>query len=222
MLVLALAWSALLASSQSVPTIAALEGLPPEAVGEVVLAGRDHSRIEAVEIPVPDFAPPGVVQLHLVEQASRQLGGCVRRRWTAAFHPPTPESPKSAAVLRRAYSVTEVALPSEAGCSGAEFASLNSGLPVEAALGALAYLTDVRSGKAEVRFSCTDTTGSDLCRSPRTIRQELAGLPAWAVTTRGAATELWLGDRGRAVTAFRFTDRGSLEVTVHREIPAPF
>ena len=223
MLVLALTWAALLGSSQAAPTIASLEGLPPEAAGELVLSGRDHRVIEAVEFPTFAGPPtPGIVDVDLVEQASQQSSGCVRRRWRAAFRRPTPESREGAAVFESAYPTTEVALPSGSACADGEFVHVNPGLPVEQALDALRHLADVRSGDAEVQFSCTDSTGSNLCEGDQMIVQELARLPAWAVTRRDASTEVWLGNRGQAVTSVTFSNPFSPQITVERRMPAPF
>jgi hypothetical protein len=223
MLVLALAWFALPGSFQAAPTIASLEGFPPQVVGELVLSGREHRAIEAVKFPTFAGPPtPGVVAVDLVEQAASQSGGCVRRRWRAAFRLPALDSPEGAAVFDRAYPITEVALPSDPGCAEGEFVHVNPGLAVEEALRALDHLADVRSGNAEVHFSCTDSTGSNLCQSDQRIMQELASLPAWAVTTGDSTVEVWLGDRGQAVTRVIFSNPSSVEVTVERRIPAPF
>lgn len=223
MLFLALAWSALFVSPQTGPTLGSLEGLPPEAVGDLVLSGRDHSVIEAVEFPT--FAGPGMpglVDVDLVEQASRQAGGCVRSRWRAAFRRSALESPQGDATFHSAYPTTEVALPADAGCAEGEFVHVNPGLTVEEALRALGRLVDVRSGNAEVRFSCTDRTQSGLCQSPLTTREELTRLVARVVTRQDGATELWLGDRGQAVTVVAFPDNDPFSVRVERRIPAPF
>jgi hypothetical protein len=61
---------------------------------------------------------------------------------------------------------------------------VNPGMTVEQALGALVHLQNLRTGHTRVRYSCTDSTGSDLCRTSKAIRRELARLPAWAVTRK--------------------------------------
>lgn len=221
-MLLALLSSALLTSSLAAPTLAALKDLSPEAVGNIVLSGRDHSIVESVASPaVRGLDPPGQVKLQLTERASHRYGGCVRRRWTATFLQ-TPGSPESSAALHDAWPNTEVALLSNSPCSSGEFVHVNPRLTIEAALRALGHLSDVRSGKAKVRFTCADSTRSKLCRTPEMIRRQLARLPAWAVTMEDGATELWLGEPGQVVTSVSFDQARPLQVKVERAMPAPF
>jgi hypothetical protein len=202
------------------PSLASLEHLSPAAIGDVVLRGRDHGVIESVA-PDRGLDPPGVVKLKLTERPSRISGGCVRKQWTASFVS-EPEKPRSSATFKDAYSAFEVALPSASGCANGQFAYVNSGMELEHALGALGHLRNLRSGKARVRFSCTDSTGSDLCRTSKAIRRELARLPAWAVTRKAGGIEIWLGQPGQIVTAVRYSETLPDQIRVDRRIPAPF
>jgi hypothetical protein len=219
-MLLALLWSTLPISKEAPPSLASLAGLPPAVVGEVVLKRRKHSIIESVT-PDRGLDPPGVVRLKLTERLSSISGGCFRRQWTASFRH-EPGTAEASAILYDAFAATEVALPTASGCANGEFVHVNPGLDNAKALSALRHLRNVRSGKAKVRFSCSDSTGSGLCRTPRTIRRELAMLPAWAVTLRNGDIEFWLGKSGQVVTAISYSATLPGHVTVERRIPAPF
>lgn len=98
---------------------------------------------------------------------------------------------------------------------------MNPGLSIEEALRALRYLRQIRSGKAKIRFSCSDSTGSNLCRTPQEIRRELTRLPAFLVTKSGGNVELVLGKRGQTVTVVSYSETARDDVTVERRVPAP-
>jgi hypothetical protein len=210
----------LFTSPEAPPSIASIEDLEPSAIGEIVLKGREHGIVESVT-PDRGLDPPGVVRLNLTERPSAILRGCVRRKWTATFRH-RPGVGEKTAILSDAFMTTEASLPTVSGCSNGEFAHVNPGMSVDEALSALRHLMQVRNGKAKVRFSCSDSTGSRLCRTPRTIRRELAKLPAWAVTKRDGKIEFWLGDRGQTVTAVSYSETWLDQVSVERRIPAPF
>lgn len=216
----AVMWSTLLTPLETPPSIASIQGLKPAAVGEVVLKGRGHGIIESVA-PDRGLDPPGVVKLKLTERPSGTAGGCLRKQWTATFRH-GPSAAEGTAVFFDAFETTEVSLPTLPDCSNGEFAHVNPGLSIEEALDALRHLRDVRSGKANVRFSCSDTTGSRLCRTPNMIRQELAKLPVWAVTKINQTIEFWLGERGQVVTVVSYEVTRLDRITVERRIPAPF
>lgn len=212
-----MAWSAPEAS----PSLASIEGLSPEAAGQIILKDHEHGVIESVAQDL-GLDAPGVTTLKLRERPSSISGGCVRKKWSASFRRQPGVTPGSA-TLTSAYAVTEVSLPSLPDCSHGEFVHVNPGLTVEEALSALARLQDIRSGRAKVGFSCSDSTASALCETAETIRQELASLPAWAVTRKNGETlELWLGERGHLVTAVSISATAPGHVAVERRVPAPF
>jgi hypothetical protein len=214
--------SALLNPPQAPLTLGSLAGLSPEALGDRVLAGRDHGIIETVGGPNhAGMMPEGFVELDLTERASRKSSGCVRRRWKARFlyQPGNPEG--SATLFDPPSSVNEVALLSPS-CADGGFVHVNPKLSAEDALAALRHLHDVRKGGSRVEISCTDSTRSNLCATPESIRQALAQLRPWAVTKADGATEFWLGERGGTVTAVRFSETQRDLLTIRRFIPAPF
>jgi hypothetical protein len=213
-------WAIAPAPIPGAPSLALLDDLSPAAIGEVVLRGRDHGVIERVA-PDRGLDPPGVVRLKLTERPSRISGGCVRKQWTASFVS-EPGKPESSATLKDAYSAFEVALPNASGCANGQFAYVSPRMSVEHAVGALGHLRNLLSGKTKVRFSCTDSTGSDLCRTSKAIRRELARLPAWAVTRKDGEIEIWLGQPGQIVTAVRYSETSPDQIRVDRRIPAPF
>jgi len=217
----ALLASASLTAPEAAPTIGSIRSLSPQAIGHVVLRGRDHGIVEKVEPPaVRALEPPGFVILELTERSIAIANGCVRRRWTATFSRP-PGAAESAAIFHDAYAATQVALRSASTCSDGKFAHVNPGLSIEEALSALRHLRQVSSGKAKVRFSCSDSTGSSLCRSPKMIERELARLTAWAVTKRDGKIEFWLGKGEQAVTAVTYSETSLDQVTVERRVPPP-
>ncbi len=219
-MLLALLGLTVLTPPEAPPSIASIEGLGPSAIGEVVLRGRDYGTVESVT-PDRGLDPPGVVKLKLTERPFGISGGCLRRQWTATFRH-QPGVAERTAMLSDAFMTNDVSLPTVPDCSNGEFAHVNPGLSIEEALSALRHLRHVRSGKAKVRFSCSDSTGSRLCRTPKMIQQELARLPAWAVTKRDADIEFWLGEQGQVVTAVSYSDMWPDQVRVERRVPAPF
>lgn len=212
-----MAWSA----PEAPPSLASIEGLSPEAAGELILKDRDHGVIESVTRDL-GLDAPGVTTLKLRERPSRISGGCVRTNWSASFGR-RPGATQGSATLTNTYAVTEVSLPTLPDCSQGQFVHVNPGLAVEEAFSALKVLQDIRSGRAKVSFSCSDSTASALCETAETIRQELTRLPAWAVTRKNRETlELWLGERGQAVTALSISATAPGQVMVERRVPAPF
>ncbi|PSJ36625.1 hypothetical protein [Allosphingosinicella deserti] len=204
------------------PTLGAISALPPEAAGEALLGDREHKRIETVErVPPQSMDLPGLVRLDLFEQPVEVSGGCTRQRWTATFRH-ARGSPESEAILSNARAVTEVALPHASGCSNASFVHVNPGMGAQEALDALAFLEDLRARRSAVHFSCLDETRSNLCRSDRHMRRELARLPASVVTKAGGQTDVWLGKPGQIGITVRYSDAERERVAIRRSIPAPF
>jgi hypothetical protein len=178
---------------EAAPNLGSIEGLEPSAIGEVVLRGRDHGTVESV-LRDPGLDPPGVVKLKLTERPFAVSGGCLRRKWTATFLHGAGAAERTA-ILTDTLAATEVSSPTVFDCQKGEFAHVNPGVGTEEALSALRHLRQVRSGKA--RFSCSDSTDSGLCLTPKTIRRELVRLPAWALAKRNNKIELWLGEGGK-------------------------
>jgi hypothetical protein len=214
-------FATLLGATDTPPTFGAVQGLSPEAVGDLLLAGQTHGVVERVAPPANRaLMPPGFEELVLTERASPQGGACVRRSWTVVFSAPPGAAPAEAA-LSRASAVREVGLLSGAGCGAGEYVRVNGGLAMDEALAALRVLGDLRTGRAAVRFACSDDTRSGLCATPDATQAGLASQRAWLVTRKGAGVELWLGTPGGPVTAVAFLASNPVEVTVNRRVPPP-
>ena len=223
-MLLALLAFAVLNASQAPLTLGALQGLPPEAMGNKVLAGQDHGVVVAIEGPNhAAMMAEGFMELVLTQRAGPRSGGCLRRRWTASFLYRRGNAERSAELFDRPWAATEVALPSPA-CTEGEFVRVNTtNISIDDAVAGLKSLDALRSGKARVEISCSDSTSSGLCGTPRAIPRQLAGLRPWMVTKVNGDTEVWLSvARGGTVTAVRFSESRPDLVTVRRYIPPPF
>ncbi|MBA4047746.1 MAG: hypothetical protein C0476_04305 [Sphingomonas sp.] len=204
------------------PALGAIERMTPEAAGDLVLAGRDHGPIATVaRQAATGMDPPGVVELDLVERTVTELGGCIRRRWTATFRYKVG-APAETAVLSDARAATEVALPVGESCPSGQYAGVAPGTGTDAALGALRDLTRIRQFGDDVHATCTDETTSGLCAGPQAMRDALARIEPWAVSVRGDEIKLWLGTPGQVVTDIRYTSCQPMMVAIKRFIPPPF
>ena len=214
--------SALLTPLQDVQAIGAIQFMSPREARDLPLKGKEHGVVQGIASPpVRLGTPPGLVELQLTERPLATRGGCVRRRWNASFRH-QPDAAASAATFSGAWSATEVALRPARTCPSGHFVQVNPGLSSEEALRELRYLRDILAGKTKVKFTCLDETASTLCRTPKSIRWKLAGLPAWAVTRREGSTEFWLGQPGQVATALSYAEGRRREVRIRRSIPAPF
>lgn len=214
--------SSLLAPLQAPPTVGGIERLQPREAGEILLKGREHGVIESIAPPtIRSAGPPGLVELELTERPVAVAGGCVRKRWTATFQR-QPGADRGAATFADSWARTEVAIAPAKTCPGGRFVHVHPGMTSAQALGALDRLGRIRTGKAKVTFTCSDDTGSSLCRSLAAIRPGLARLSPWAVMRREGRIELWLGEPGQIVTAVSYPEGRPHRVTVKRSILAPF
>jgi len=205
---------------QAAPTLAQIDDLSPQAVGEVVLAGKDHGPIARIVVPERrGMNPPGMVERQLVEQTVVGPDGCSRRRWTATFfHGPGGEGQ---AKLDTTWAKTEIALPGPAGCPDDGYTMVQDIEPAQA-FAALRRLDDLRFRGAKARFTCSDETDSHLCADPEAMRPALAKLSPWAVLREGGQTVFWMGTPGGVVTQVRYDPAQPERVTVQRAVPAPF
>lgn len=220
-MMLALVAAVLLTAPEPTLSLGSIRSLSPRAFGNVVLRGRNLGIVEKVETQANHaLEPPGSVTLELTERPKVIANGCVRQMWSARFQRALGDA-ESAAVFQHAYATTQVALRSASTCLSGSYAHLNPGLSIEEALSALRFLQEVRSGKAKVQFTCTDTTGSSLCRTPQGIRRELTKLPAFIVMRSGGRTEVVLGKPGQAVTVVSYSETSRDRVRVERRVPAP-
>ncbi|RXD05099.1 hypothetical protein EQZ23_08245 [Sphingomonas sp. UV9] len=208
------------------PTIAAVLRLSPADAGTLVLLGQDHRRIETVVSPPPQgLQPPGMSELELVEHATFETQGCVRKRWTAVFAR-SPERAGEAATLFSVRGGTEVTMAESGACPDGQYVRVNPGIEPARAFDALAQLGHIQSGRGQsgrgkVRFSCSDSTSSRLCANAGTTQHRLAGLSPWAVSFIGETVVFWLGTPGQVVTEVRFDTGTPDRVFVDRRIPAP-
>lgn len=198
-------------------TLGAVERLPPEQAGNLVLSGKTHGVVESVvRERAIGLDPPGSVRLSLIEKAEAVPEGCQRLTWTAEFVQ-APEAAADDAALRSAFASREIALAPTKDCASAAYARVGPRLAPSAAFAALRA---VRSGVADQpEVKCSDETASDLCRDSATTWREVARLEPWSVSLQGGTTVVWLGVRGQAVTEVRVIGPGRFEVA--RRIPAP-
>ncbi len=205
----------------SAPTLAEVLQLPPANAGEVILEGKNHKTIKSVVQTTARYSqPPGWIQLELIEEARRIAGGCSRKRWIATFQHHENEIPDEA-VLVRTYGRVEIAPTASQDCSKSSYVGLNSGVDLDDGFAALMKLEDIRSGAAQVAFSCSDLTGSQLCKDTETTRLELAAIEPWMVSFHEGSFELWLGEPGQIVTKVRLGSSSADPVTVARLVPPP-
>lgn len=217
MIVLAL----LALQSLSAPTLEIVTRLPPDAAGDLILRGNQHARIVAIDEVVTTLQPPGITNLYLVEEALASEAGCSRKLWNATFRSEESADP-SAATLMSAHSWYEIRLANSAFCPSNNYVRLNPRIDREAGFAALTILENIRAGAVKPKFSCADTTTSNLCRDFDAIRHELTMLSPWAVTRIDGNLELWLGTPGQVVTAVRFDLKEPGNVKIERRVPAPF
>ena len=209
-------------TTQGPATLGAIEGLSPEAAGEIVLANHEHGPITKVVAPRQrGMDPPGWLRGELVERAVAGAEGCTRRRWNVAFSQ-GPDVATSQARLESVSATTEIGLSGPAGCPGDGYTSLNGDIDPAQAFVALRYLDDLRFRGAKAQIACSDETASHLCAGSEKIRQALAKLTPWAVMREDGQTIFWLGAPGQIVTEVRYRLDRPGRVTVTRAVPAPF
>lgn len=204
------------------PIVSEVRALSPKRAGDLVLAGREHGEVVTVEaVAEVGPAPPGSVELDLVEAARSENGACVRRRWRANFRH-GPGATRDAARFTDAYAVQEVALSERGGCARAGFAHVNPGLPTAAAVESLARLRRIATGRERVKIACASPFDPRLCADRRATLARIAAEPVWAMPGRAGGVELWLGRRGEAPIIVGLHAAGPDRITVSREAPAPF
>lgn len=202
------------------PTLAEALALPADVAGDRVLQDLDHGVVESVGRNTDiRLAPPGVVEVHLVERPALGRESCVRRRWTVWFRAEPGDHGHVANI--REGSDKEIALTSSGSCPRDGYAHINPGLDQAQAIAALTALEGIRSGRSGLTLSCRDETASGLCEDDQSVRSELVRLPAWAVTREGEAVLIWLGGGGFAVTEVRLDPHTPDRAEVSRRTPAP-
>lgn len=214
---------AVLLLQAAVPTLAEVERMTPAEVGAVVLRGRAHEPIEAIETNPNDHLPfPDIVERYLVERPVRAGTGCVRRRWRAQFERPATGDVRAAA-LQSVNATTEVALATASACPTAGYVHLNPSLKAPVALNVLTMAERIRTGRQVATFACTDETGgADFCTSRKSILRDLAGRRAGMMTQEeGGFAIAFFGSRGAVVT-MQIDPRTPDRVSVERSYPAPF
>jgi hypothetical protein len=212
----------MLLAAQAAPTLAMIEGLSPQAAGELVLANRTHGPIvQVVATKTQPMAPPGSIERQFLEAPVAGAEGCVRRRWTVMFHHGPGVAPDQATPMS-SMALTEVALPGAAGCPADGYVRLNPGLEPAQGLPALKRLNALGRGEAKAVFTCSDQTKSDLCGDPETLHRKLAALSPWALSRRDGRMVFWLGVPGQVVTEVSYAVDRPEQVAVSRQIPPPF
>ncbi|WP_447762237.1 hypothetical protein [Sphingopyxis panaciterrae] len=203
----------------TVPQLIDIEGLSTEKAGKLILAGQAHRPIVAIG-EQPAFGPPGLVELKLAESPVRLDKGCHRRMWTARFLLPV-EGHSGTGGLQSPYAVDEVALVPSRPCELAAYSTLASPLAAGRGLELLAALRSFGAVSAKLRFRCSDSTASDLCRDDAHMKMALRDLPVWHIASRDGEAVMWLGVPGQVVTEVRFDPDRTGPITLDRRIPAP-
>jgi hypothetical protein len=191
------------------------------AAGDLVLQGKPHGTVVAIEEESGTMAPPFSKTLFLIEEAKYSGSKCQRKRWSATFHG-SPNSESTDKTLVRTHSTTEIALVSSEQCPSDGYVHLNPTIDAEQGFEALLTLEEIRSEDGGFRFECADRTSSGLCASPENIRDELNKISPWLVSRKHGGLELVLGTPGQIVTAVRIDPAEPRLVQVERRIPAPF
>lgn len=184
-----------------------------------MLAGRDHGPVADVRPVDTPGAPPGTVELDLLEAGRAVAGGCVRGRRRAAFRHALDE-PADGATFADAHRVDEAALAKGGGCADAAYAHVSPGIPVATALDALARLDRTLRSPGRVRITCRSTIDPGLCADRGATLRALAAAPVRSVLVSADAVELLIGERGQPPIAVSFD--GPDGITVTKETPAPF
>lgn len=211
----------LLFLAQDEVRLSAVDRLSPLTSGAVVLAGRDHGKIESVGRVYGDMSPPGMIEVELLERPVVGREGCSRRRWTASFKQ-SPGAEEGDAVLSTVSSVPEVALGRSGVCPSGRYARLAPSVTSSEAFSALKKLDAVRRERSKIEVACSDSTPSNLCADTRTVLAELRRIRPWAILRDGEVSVIWLGTPGGVVTEVRLDPARPGRIGVSRRIPAPF
>ncbi|WP_336944600.1 hypothetical protein [Sphingomonas panni] len=208
---------------QAAPTVAAVDRLPPAEAGTVVLRGKTHGPVEAVEVvPLGHMAPPGFVERDLVERPVPTDGGCVRRRWRASFRSPTLER-DGPFVLDSVYAMTEVALTATATCPTSDYVHLNPGIEPGKGLATLLRADGIRTGRIRVAFGCKDHIGdAGFCRNRASILRELRTRRPWIMTWEDGRLAVSMKGRTPGIVTLRLDPHAPDRVNVVKAVPAPF
>ncbi|WP_411342282.1 hypothetical protein V6U71_11095 [Sphingopyxis sp. J-6] len=212
---------AILLSTQTTasPQLIDIEGLSTEKAGDLVLAGFEHRPIIAIS-QQKIFGPPGMVELKLAESPERRGSGCERRVWTTSFLLPI-EGRIGTGRMQPPYASREVALSSNLPCELAIYSELSAELSVERGVELVAALKSFALEATAVRFRCSDSTRSGLCRDDERIRAALRDLRAWHVKENSGEAVMWLGEPQQTVTEVRFIFPDPQVVKINRFVPAP-
>ncbi|MEH3038610.1 MAG: hypothetical protein PGN21_00860 [Sphingomonas paucimobilis] len=207
----------------AVPRLAEIERMTPVEAGAVVLRGRAHEPIDAVETNSTDPLPfPNIVERYLIGRPVRAGTGCVRRRWRAQFELPATGD-VAAAALQSVNATTEVAPAMAGACPTTEYVRLNPYLEAPVALNVLTLAERIRTGRQVATFACTDETGgTDFCTSRESILRDLAGRRPGIMTQEQGGFAVSFFGRRRAVVTMQVDPRTQNRVSVERSYPAPF
>lgn len=200
-------------------SLSRIEALAPSAAGELVLDGREHERIVAVELIGGGLLPPFTTELALIERPRPVSGGCVRRHWTAVFAE-TPAT-NGQRMLDRLYASERIALAPGRGCPATQYAHRNSRMDRGRGFMLLALLEDALRADRKTEFRCSDETGSRLCKDHKTTRAAVLATRPWAVMEENGTAEYWIDEPGPTVLTVRLRPDQPRTVHVLRKIPAP-
>ncbi|WP_054588010.1 hypothetical protein [Sphingopyxis macrogoltabida] len=94
-------------------------------------------------------------------------------------------------------------------------------MSVERGVELIAALKSFALEATAVRFRCSDSTRSGLCRDDERIGAALRDLRAWHVKENGGEAVMWLGEPQQIVTEVRFIFPDPHVVKINRFVPAP-
>lgn len=209
-----------LAQPLPAPTLAEVERMGPERVGETVLGALAKGPVvDAFRKREVYITAPGQTDYELVEAAEPVSGGCVRRRWTVTFQAKPGQEPEDGVVVRKRFE-TEVARKGLS-CEAADYAVVDHGLAPDRALRLLQALDRLGTGKDRARFDCS-AEFSALCARPETARTALRATPVWKVSESDGLAQFDMGEWRSTYVSVRLSPGRPARVSIFRSTPPPF
>jgi hypothetical protein len=191
-----LLWVAALSALQSPEPVQLmdLDGKSPASVGELVLSGKSHREVVAIE-KFRGWTFGGHYSVLLYESPLRHGEACKRLMWKATFRLPSEDWRKGTTIGLLSLEETEqVALASDEPCELVEYASLESGMAPDEGIKTLMLLRDLTDNLDAYSIECVDETESSLCRR---IEISLRYSAARSIRKSGRDYIVWLSGIGK-------------------------
>lgn len=209
-----------LANAQPQPTLGQIEAMPPASAGLLILP-QTNTSIAKVARATDPMAPPGQLELELIEAPFHLANGCLRQRWTATFRHGQDQA-EADATWASASVKPEVSLPTTDDCPEDGYTMLSGDIDPAEALTFLHVLDRISSGAIRATFACRSRLEPAFCSSPRATRAGLRANRPWNVLRLNGLAELWLRQPGELVTTVRFRPDDPTRVSIVRDLPPPF